>query len=114
MKGSHVTELQLITTKKNLKTIPKSFSDRSHERGLEADLVFVDAVDDGLGDAHGAVRVLDRGHVHRVPGDRGLGRGENFLNSHRDLGTNAVSRDQGDCAGLTENKNLYFGKEQRN
>ena len=96
-------------TTKTLKTIPKSFSYRRHQWGLETDLVFVDAVDDGLRDAHGAVRVLDRRHVHWVPGNRGLSGGENFLDSHRDLRTNAVSGDQRDCAGLTANRgNLYF------
>ena len=45
--------VQLIT--KTLKTIPKSFSYRRHQWGLETDLVFVDAVDDGNAVTGGAV-----------------------------------------------------------
>ena len=83
-------------------TIPKSFSDGRHQRRLEPDLVFVDALNDGLGYVHRAVRVLDRCHIHRIPGNRGLGSRENFLNSNRDLWTNAIARYQSDSSRLTE------------
>ena len=71
--------------------------------------MLVDTVDDGLGDAHGAVRVLDRSHIHWLPGDRSLGSGENFLNSNCDFWSDAIARYQGYCSGLTEN-NMFSKK----
>ena len=98
-----------VDNKNKTTTIPKSFADRRHQRWLEPDLVLVDTVYDGLGDAHGAVRVLDRGHIHWLPGNWGLGSGENFLNSNCDLWSNAIARYQGYCSGLTEN-NMFSKK----
>ena len=56
--------------------LPESLSHWRHERRLEPDLVPVDGVDGRPGDAHGAVGVLDGGHVHRLPVDGTLGGGE--------------------------------------
>ena len=107
-----------VDNKNKTTTIPKSFADRRHQRRLEPDLVLVDTVYDGLGDPHRAVRVLDRGHIHWLPGNRGLGSGKNLLNSNCDLWSDAIPRYQGYCSGLTEKigfqkKNFYYG-EQRN
>ena len=54
----------------------EALADGRHERALEADLVPVDGVDGLLGDAHRAVGVLHRRHVHRLPLDWHVGRGE--------------------------------------
>ena len=59
---------------------PEALSNGRHERALEPDRMFVDRLDDGLGDAHRAVGVSHRGHVNRVPDDGNIGRCENSGN----------------------------------
>lgn len=73
----------MITFSQSQVERPEALSNGRHERALEPDLMFVDRLDDGLGDAHRAVGVANRGHVNRVPDDGNIGRCENSGNRAR-------------------------------
>ena len=83
---------------------PKSFSYRGHQWGLQSNLVCVNTINHSLRNTHGAIRVLDWSHVHRVPADRSLGSSEDLLNGCSYFWANPVPGYQCHRPGLAVNR----------
>merc|ERR1719446_1134279 len=53
-----------------------------------------------LRNSHCAICVPDRADIHRVPSNWSLSSGKDLLDSHSNLRSNSIARNQGDCSHI--------------
>ena len=93
---------------------PKSFSNWGHQWWLQSNFVFVYTINHSLRYSHGPIRILDRSHVHRLPGDRSLSSCKDLLNRSCNLRSDPVAGYERHSPRLTEDRQTLLASREEN